>query len=210
MPEINCDVPVQEVWVDPTFLTDGDEQLAHCAHPDGRTRAVWFGVRSVEGYAVACRVLLENGAMFLVPVHALWHLKVSCTDVLSLPALELWDCPSGHVSAIEFAHLAGKAMDVRIGGQWLTGSYRFTLDWTGNFYADDAGALGHKDGHVIALDNGQFAIQPNNRLRVHDPAYIEPFTHIPPYRTNTRTWRVEGRRATTSDEYFYADQGEHR
>jgi hypothetical protein len=53
------------------------------------------------------------------------------------------------------------------------GRYLFTLDWSeGDFNELDFGYASkpdqHKCGHVIQLDNGNFAIQPNNRMRVFD------------------------------------------
>ena len=44
------------------------------------------------------------------------------------------------------------------------GQYMFTRDWYGHEDAAEAGDGGHKRSHVIALDNGNFAAQPNNRM----------------------------------------------
>ena len=40
----------------------------------------------------------------------------------------------------------------------------FTRDWYGHEDAAEAGDGGHKRSHVIALDNGNSAAQPNNRM----------------------------------------------
>ena len=45
------------------------------------------------------------------------------------------------------------------------GQYMFTLDWYGHEDAEEAGDGGHKCAHVIALDDGNFAAQPNNRIQ---------------------------------------------
>jgi len=41
----------------------------------------------------------------------------------------------------------------------------FTLDWYGHEDAEEAGHGGHECAQVIALDNGNFAAQPNNRIQ---------------------------------------------
>ena len=44
-----------------------------------------------------------------------------------------------------------------------------------------AGDDGHKCTHILALDNGNFAAQPNNRIQWFCPAFITPFTDKPDY-----------------------------
>lgn len=89
---------------------------------------------------------------------------------------------------------------------WVGGQYLFTIDWFGYADAEEAGDSGHKCGHVIALDNGNFAMQPNNRIQWFSPAFVTPFEEKPDYATNTRVWKVE-RETETSDGYFYDDVG---
>ena len=48
----------------------------------------------------------------------------------------------------------------------------------------------HKCGHVLALDNGNFAIQPNNRILWN----ISNFTvnsDVPDYKVQTTEWNLE-------------------
>ncbi len=78
----------------------------------------------------------------------------------------------------------------------------FTLDWYGHEDAEEAGDGGHKCAHVIALDDGNFAAQPNNRVQWFCPAFITPFKEKPDYVTNTRVGKVE-RETETSQAYFY-------
>jgi hypothetical protein len=59
---------------------------------------------------------------------------------------------------------------------------------------------------MIALDNGNFAAQPNNRIQWFDPAFITPFNEKPDYVTNTRVWKVE-RETETTQAYFYDPVG---
>jgi hypothetical protein len=73
----------------------------------------------------------------------------------------------------------------------------FTLDWYGHEDSEEAGDGGPKCAPVIALDNGNFAAQPNNRIQWFDPAFITPFGEKPDCVTNTRVWRVERETETT-------------
>ena len=67
---------------------------------------------------------------------------------------------------------------------------------------EEAGDGGHKCAHIIALDNGNFAAQPNNRVQWFCPAFVTPFQEKPDYVTNTRVWKVE-RETETRDGFFY-------
>ena len=56
------------------------------------------------------------------------------------------------------------------------GRYLFTFDWAHSDYNELNFGFSqkpdqHKAGHVIKLDNGNFAIQPNNRIKVFDPSF---------------------------------------
>jgi hypothetical protein len=49
----------------------------------------------------------------------------------------------------------------------------------------------HKCGHFIQLDNGNFAIQPNNRIKIHDPSFCtKPNAQIP-RKIHTKIWTSE-------------------
>jgi hypothetical protein len=78
----------------------------------------------------------------------------------------------------------------------------FTVDWYGSEDAEEVGDGGHKCAHFIALDNGNFAAQPNNRIQWFCPAFITPFKEKPDYLTNTRVWKVE-RETETTQAFFY-------
>jgi len=80
----------------------------------------------------------------------------------------------------------------------------FTVDWFGHEDAEEAGDGGHKCAHVIALDNGNFAAQPNNRIQWFCPAFVTPFQEKPDYKTNTAVWKVERETETTAG-FFYED-----
>lgn len=91
-----------------------------------------------------------------------------------LDELVLWDSFSYHVSATQFPYLKNRNMTfISRRRQKYKGKYLFTLDWAASTDSGDTDYLfseypsQHKCGHVIAMDNGNFAIQPNNRLLLH-------------------------------------------
>ena len=89
------------------------------------------------------------------------------------------------------------------------GEYLFTIDWChpeSNILDTEHSEIPHehKCGHVLALDNGNFAIQPNNRILWN----ISNFTtrnDIPDYKVQTTEWNVENKDFVTedSDKMFY-------
>ena len=186
-----------------------DEFLRGLASGHGRaSRCVVFGLASVVGRALGFHVLLANGAQWArVPLHAL----VADPEAPRLPLSDLclWDCFGYDLEAHEFAYLRGLDVDVRIGKKWLPGSYVCSLDWKGNGFSESAEQ--HKVMHLIALDNGCYALQPNNRTRWHEASFTtKPFDleKPPKYRVNTFTWSAETRRhAEDSDAFFYGMEG---
>lgn len=167
-------------------------------------RCVAFGVASVAGRALGFHVLLDNGAQWArVPLHAL--VSVPTAPRMSLGDLCLWDSFGYDVEAVEFAYLRGLDVDALIGRDWLPGSYVCSLDWKGNGFSESAEQ--HKVMHLIALENGCYALQPNNRTRWHEVSFTtKPYdlASPPKYRVNTHVWHAETRRhAEDSDAFFY-------
>lgn len=167
---------------------------------------VVFGLASIPGRALGFHVLTAEGAQVArVPLHML------CTKPheqhLPLDVLELWDCFSHTVSVHAFDFLDGLRVDVRCKDKlWRPGRYMFTVDWTDSDSADAAGPLGHKNAHVIELDCGCLAAQPNNRLRWHEAAFVtKQFPERPDYLTNTHIWSVEKHHVTSDDDRMFYD-----
>ncbi len=166
-----------------------------------------FGVDSIEGRAVGFEAVTDFGAMFArLPISAFVH-KENAPD-LSLDYLELWNNFSYSVEAHEFMALRTlRCSTILKDKQWYPGHYMFTLSWFGSPYAEDPGEGGFKRGHVLKLDNGCFAIQPNNRIKWFEPSFItKPFPEKPDFLTNSHIWNCEiGDKWATEDsnKYFY-------
>jgi hypothetical protein len=78
----------------------------------------------------------------------------------------------------------------------VPGTYLFTLDWHNpetnildDGYSENPGQ--HKCGHVIQRDDGNFAIQPNNRVRLKEPSFVTKKDLVIQRLINTNKWDVE-------------------
>lgn len=200
MPTLNTNVPRFYCWLRKEFLYNG-------ARGEGEfIRVCVFGVASIYGRALGFHLLAENGALFWrLPIHALCHKQDA--PKLALDLLQMWDCFSYDLSCTVFERLQDSRVQVRLkDNKKVGGQYLFTLDWYGHEDAEEAGDGGHKCAHLIALDDGNYCAQPNNRLQFFCPAFVTPFQEKPDYQTNTRVWKVE-REQETSSEYFYDSFG---
>jgi hypothetical protein len=78
----------------------------------------------------------------------------------------------------------------------IPGTYLFTLDWHSpetnildDGYSENPGQ--HKCGHVIQRDDGNFAVQPNNRVRIKEPSFVTKKDLVINRLINTNKWDVE-------------------
>ena len=64
----------------------------------------------------------------------------------------------------------------------------------------------HKSHNLIALDNGQFALYPNNRLRIYDNSLTPKNPKMPDFKVSTKIYSVERghmERYGDTDDYHY-------
>lgn len=206
MPTLNDDFDAFECLVRAEYLYNLQ------AHHGEFVRAACFGLSSLAGRALGFHVLLQDGTCFWrLPVSALCH-KVGAPHLV-LDHLQLWDCFSYDVAVTLFGHLSERRCRVFLkdgNDKAHPGEYVFTVDWYGSGPAEAGGDLGHKCAHLIALDNGCYALQPNNRVQFLDPAFVTPWKERPDYRTNTNTWKVENTPWLTEESslYFYETEQE--
>lgn len=201
---LNLAIPHVDAYVRPTFLHNCE---GHEDEPPIECRI--FGVASVPGRALGFHVLTVNGAVFWrVPIHALcWK-----TDAPQMPVymLQLWDCFGDDITferfeALELScvvHLPSEPGKMAPYGALYLG----TFDWLRNPYSETPEQ--HKCAHWLRLDNGNFALQPNNRIYPwREPAFVTEASEAPPdYKTNTHVWRCEAEDWITGDGFFYGEQ----
>jgi hypothetical protein len=168
-----------------------------------------FGVTSIPARAITFTCMVNNGAQVArLPISAFCWKE---TEPQPLEILELWDCFSYDVTAIEYEYLRGLRASTFLKDKvWYDGEYMFTLDWYGSPSAEGNGEGGYKTAHIIKLDTGNFAAQPNNRICWYEPATIvKPYKEDvskPDYKVNEQTWKCEGQSkwfTSDDDKYFY-------
>jgi hypothetical protein len=84
-----------------------------------------------------------------------------------------WDCSSHYHSVIKLDRVSSSPWICKIDGEFYTGKYMFTIDYTGTSIADDPAQ--HKQSHVLELTDadqwtGNIVALPNNRVRATSPA----------------------------------------
>ena len=199
-----ANVPPVEVLVKKEYLYD--LQRGHGEYEPG----IWITAKSIQGRALYFETYLyETGALYdKLPISAfVWK---ETKEEMALEDLELWDCFSYHISVIQKVSIgSGKCKYKAPNGNFYYGEYLFTIDWghpESNILDTEHSEIPdqHKCGHVLALDNGNYAIQPNNRILWN----ISNFTFksdIPDYNVQTTEWNVENKNWITedTDKMFY-------
>jgi hypothetical protein len=191
MPLHETSTPPFKVYVRRSFLTGKEE------HHDEYEHGIVVSARAIPGSVVLFQVLLETGILRdKLPIHALT--QTPCDPDIPFHYLQLWNCFSANVSIVEIQFLSGLRVDVLLkDGTWAEGNYMWTFQWGSDLThgCDHSLAVDpseHKSSHLIALENGAFAIQPNNRLKWHEPSHVtKPFPDRPDHTVNTAWWDAE-------------------
>ena len=128
-----------------------------------------------------------------------------------LDELQLWNCFSYYPSVHRWDILDGQAGKyIGKDKKWHAGKYLFTVDFAhpeSNILDTDHSEIPHehKCAHIIALDDGNFAAQPNNRCIWDIPSFTVK-DDIPDWKVQTSEWNVEDSRAwrtEDTDKFFY-------
>ena len=205
-------LPPVHVWVRKEYLYD--HQKGH----GELTPGIWVSVKSVPGKALYFETLLtEYGALYdKLPLSAFVSSEDATGD-LPLDSLQLWDCFDYNLTVIEKPLLSRCAFYGK-DRQMYTGKYIFTID---NCHADTSTLdtnfseydPEHKSFNVIALDNGQFAAQPNNRVIWSDNSLIPTEKKMPDFKVCSQNYAVEDKdywNVGHTDEWAYKDLNEEK
>ena len=84
-----------------------------------------------------------------------------------------WDCEARTHSVVVLDRTSSSPWIAKIGSEFYTARYMFTVDYTDNSIADDPAQ--HKQSHVLYITEdcpwkGNIIALPNNRVRVTNPA----------------------------------------
>ena len=207
-------LPAKKVYVRKEYLTD--HQTGFGEFVEG----VWVSAKSIPGRAFYFETYLpEYGAMYdKLPISAFTDRPETPQPDLDLPNLQFWNCMDYSVIAIEKQFIASMDFELRTRNFGsMHGEYLFTLD---NFHSDinsiDTNVSEvpdeHKSHNCILLKNGQFALYPNNRMRIYDLSITPETPKTPDFKVSTKYYQVEngikwGRLGKT-DEYFWETETE--
>jgi hypothetical protein len=208
MSYLNANTPPIYCQIRREYLYDLDPK-----HNKESEDCVIFGMASIPGKPILFHTLLPNGACYWrLPISAFFQKRFSRTEVPDMQAheLELWNCFSYYPSITCFDYLVGeKCKYFGRDKKLYNGKYLFTIDWAhpeSNILDVEHSETPqeHKCAHILELDNGNFAAQPNNRILWH----ISSFTtggNIPDYTVQTTEWNVENSGFITddTDKMFY-------
>lgn len=172
--------------------------------------AIWVSIKALRGQVFRVESLLPNyGALYdKLPIHAyVW--KEDHGD-LPIDTLQLWDCMSYQFTVIE--KIALRNLGVKFLGKdknFHFGTYMFTVDFCADGQDLDTGfteqAEEHKSFNFISLENGQFAVQPNNRCLWYDQSLISNQSKTPDFEAAQDTYSVDGsRKWVTGSDWFYS------
>jgi hypothetical protein len=212
MSYLNANIP-------PIYCKVRKEYLYDLRERKGETEdCVVFGLGSISGRATLFHCLLTNGAIYWrLPISAFVQRTVG-SDVHSKPMehqdledLQLWNSFSYYPSITVFDFLTGQRCKYfsKNEKKFYHGEYLFTIDWAhpeSNISDTEHSEIPdqHKCGHVLALDNGNYAIQPNNRILWNIPSFTTS-SLVPDYKVQTTYWNVENKNWHTdnTDKMFY-------
>jgi hypothetical protein len=209
MSQLIVNLPPQKVWIRKEYLRD--HQDGHGEFEEG----VWVTAKSLPGRTFYFETYLpEYGAIYdKLPISAFLSRPQTPEVDLDLPNLQFWNCMDHGVRCVEKQFISTMDFEVRTRNYGnLKGRYLFTLD---NYHANpdliDSNVSElpdeHKSHNCIMLENGQFCLYPNNRMRAYDLSMTPETPKTPDFKVSTHYYQVEngirwGRLGDT-DEYFW-------
>ena len=208
MSQLITNLPNNKVWVRKEFLRDGKD--GHGEFVEGHR----VTAKSIVGRAFYFETYLpEYGALYdKLPINAFVSSPESPDKDYPLHDLQFWNCMDYGVTCV-YKHFIG-SMDFEVftrSHDIVKGTYLFTLD---NYHAsaDEVDyscsevPAEHKSFNCLELENGQFALYPNNRMRVYDNSLTPKDPKMPDFLVSTDYYQVESGytyRLGDTDEYFW-------
>ena len=208
MAYLNANIPVQYAQIKKEYLYDLTRHVGEVED------CIIFGITSLTGRAILFHAIMENGAVFYrLPISAFIQRGFKPEEVPKrrLDELELWNSFSYYPAVTTWDILtASSGKFIGKDKKWHHGKYLFTVDWghpDANILNSDHSEIPHehKCAHIIALEDGNYAAQPNNRI-IWDITSFTVRDEIPDWKVQTSEWDVEDSgkfRTEDTDKYFY-------
>jgi len=212
--QLICNLPAIHVWVRREYLRD---------HEDGHgefVKGVWVSCKSMPGRAFYFETYLPDyGAMFdKLPISAFVSEPETPKKDLELHNLQFWNCMDYGVVSIHKQFVSSMMFEAYTRDQGkLKGTYVATID---NYHADintidystSETPAEHKSHNILELENGQFGMYPNNRMRIYDNSLTPDKPLMPDFKVSTMEYQVENNHSLSrygdSDDYFYKSKDE--
>ena len=208
MSHLLCNMHNQKVYVRKEYLYDLEK--GHGEFVEGH----WVTAKSIPGRAFYFETYLpEYGALYdKLPISAFVSEPKTPYPDLDLSDLQFWNCMDYGVTSI-YKQFIG-SMDFEVftrSEETIHGTYICTLD---NYhvsadeidYSTSEVPEEHKSFNLLELDNGQYCLYPNNRMRVYDTSLTPPTPKQPDFKVSTEYYQVENGytyRLGDTDEYFW-------
>ena len=201
MAYLNADIPPIYCKIRKEYLYDLEK------HQGESVDCCIFSVVSITDRSLLFNIMLPNGACFWrLPISAFFQEKFDRSKVVDMPIdqLQIWNSFSYYPSVHCFSFLRGKR------GKYFgkdkknySFEYLFTIDWghpDSNILDTEHSEIPaeHKCAHILALDSGNYAAQPNNRILWDAPNYTTD-REVPDYMVQTTKWNVENKDWLTED-----------
>jgi len=202
-------LPSTKVYVRKEYLRDLNDGFGEFIE------GVWVCAKSIPGRAFYFETYLpEYGALYdKLPISAFVSSPETPDPDLDLPNLQFWNCMDYGITNICKQFVGSMEWEVRtrhFGS--IKGEYLCTLD---NYHSDpdvvdystSEVPQEHKSFNLIELENGQFALYPNNRCRVYDISLTPQEAKVPDFKVSTEYYQVENGvkwgRLGDCDDYFW-------
>ncbi len=101
--------------------------------------------------------------------------------------LDPWGCLGERVTVTEHQYLKNYEVGTKL---CVSGRYLMTFDWLPQGHLEEDPEQ-QKSMNLLALENGRFALLPNNKCLFLD-AHFTGEREWPRYRRNTEYWRANG------------------
>lgn len=160
---LNISIPTFVAYLDTGFLYNAEPNVSN-----DRIMVEVFNYTSIPQRCGLFSVMTEYGSQHArVPIHYLHSVESGGTD-FPLDWIQLWDSISYYASVQIIDYLKNRAANILLKDKTKhLCKYMFTIDWClGPQYSYGYGemAAGHKCGHFFVGNNGQYFMQPNNRI----------------------------------------------
>ena len=193
MSTLICNLPSIETWVRKEYLRDLEDGHGEFV------KGVWVTAKSIPGRSFYFETYLPDyGALYdKLPISAFVSKPHTPKPDMDLYNLQFWNCMDYGVVAVQKQFIGSMTYECYTrdyGAQ--RGTYVCTID---NYhqdpdtidYATSENPSEHKSHNLIKLDNGQYALYPNNRIRIYDNSLTPENPKMPDFKVSTQYYQVE-------------------